>query len=522
MDKEVFVIEFPLIVEKWQADILNKRYEHLRTLYNYVQGKLLRQYIYFAQMGEYKNCKTPKERREFFKTHAFHIKGISGRNKFPLDITFTEYGIHSLVTKLAQHRIGADCTYGDKGVNSMILDHMAAYIWSSWNKKLYDINARRISFKDFGEINTFGVRKINGARFCGLNLHLDIMTLDIKINGKNGQQAKFISLPVRYNLKHADYEMNALAGGFDSIKVLTVVRRMVRGRYKYYLQMTIEGVKPQKGRHLGNGRVGIDIGPTTIAVSSNSTVSIDKLAAKCDNIEQDIQRIGRKIDRSRRAMNPDNFNADGTVKRGVRLTWVKSERYKALCQEKAELQRKQAAIRKAQHIERANTLISEGDTFIIESNPIKGWTARAKETKVSEKTGRSQKKKRWGKSVANHAPSMFVTILENKVKSLGGTVIKADVKNAASQYDFTDGTFTKHELDERGVTLSNGDTHQRDMLSAFNLQHLIYDAKELKQYDQQQMEIHYPRFCELEQQEIEKYKQRIKTDDRSTIAASRL
>ena len=521
MAKEVFVIEFPLKVEKWQADILNKRYEHLRRLYNYVQSKLLRQYIYFTQMGEYKACKSLKEKKDFFKEHIFHFKGIVGRNKKPLDISFTQYGISGLVSKLGQFSIGGK-TYNDIGIGSTILANLAANVWASWDKRLYDIECERISFKKYGELNTFGSGKINKKYFCGFDLHLDTMTLDIKVNGKTGKLSKFINLPIRYNLKHADYEMTALAGGFDSIKVLTVARRLVRGKYKYYLQMTIEGEKPQKGRKLGKGRVGIDLGPTTIAVSSNNTVSIDKLAAKCDNIEKDIQRLGRKIDRSRRTMNPDNFNPDGTVKRGVKLTWNNSARYKRLRQEMAELQRKQAAVRKAQHIERANALLCEGDTFIIENNPIKGWTARAKETKVSEKTGKIQKKKRWGKSIHNHAPSMFVTILENKVKSLGGTVIKADVKNAASQYDFTDGSFTKHKLEERGVTLSNGDTHQRDMLAAFNLQHLIYDAEQSKQYDQQRMKSHYPRFCELEQDEIERYRNKVKKDDRCTIAASRL
>ena len=70
---EVFVLELPLQVEKYQADILNKRYEQLRQLYNYVQGKLLRQYRYFEQMKEYQACKTIKEERDFFKSHPFQI-----------------------------------------------------------------------------------------------------------------------------------------------------------------------------------------------------------------------------------------------------------------------------------------------------------------------------------------------------------------------------------------------------------------------------------------------------------------
>ena len=132
------------------------------------------------------------------------------------------------------------------------------------------------------------------------------------------------------------------------------------------------------------------------------------------------------------------------------------------------------------------------------------------------------KKKRFGKSVGNHAPSMFVTILENKVKSLGGQVVKVDAQNAASQYDFTNDTFTKHELKERNVTLFNGDTHQRDMLAAFNLQHLKHEDGELKQYDREGMKQDYERFCQLEREEIERYKNKEKKDDRSTIAAGDL
>ena len=117
---------------------------------------------------------------------------------------------------------------------------------------------------------------------------------------------------------------------------------------------------------------------------------------------------------------------------------------------------------------------------------------------------------------------MFVSILENKVKSLGGEVVKVDTKNAASQYDFTNNSFKKHELKERNVTLSNGNTHQRDMLAAFNLQHLKYNEAETKQYDTEAMAADYKRFCQLEQEEIQRYKNKEKKDDRSTIGADKL
>ncbi len=523
--KEVFVLELPLQVEKYQADILDKRYEQLRQLYNYVQGKLLRQYKYFEQMKEFQNCKTLRDKKDFFRNHPFHINGILGQDKELLNITFDEYGIQGFIEKLVQKSAGSDVTYADLGLNTYIFDYLSSGVWAAWEKKLYNFRTKRISFKRHGELDSFSSRrKVARGKiyFSGMELHLERMELAIKLNGKVGKNAKFITLPILHNPKHADYEMMALKDGLDGVKVLKVVRRLVRGRYKYYLQISIEGEKPQKGRALGKGNVGIDLGPTTIAISGDNIVSIDKLASKCDNIEKEIAKLNRKIDRSRRANNPENFNEDGTIKRGIRLVWNDSNRYRALLKEKAELQRKQAAIRKQQHIDRANSLLKEGETFIVENNKISSWTARAKETKVNEKTGKIQKNKRFGKSVANHAPAMFVTILENKVKSLGGKVVKVETQNAASQYDFTNDTFTKHELKERSITLSNGDVHQRDMLAAFNLQHLKYDEDDLKQYDRDAMKRDYERFCQLEREEIERYKSKEKQDDHSTIAASEM
>ncbi len=85
-----------------------------------------------------------------------------------------------------------------------------------------------------------------------------------------------------------------------------------------------------------------------------------------------------------------------------------------------------------------------------------------------------------------------------------------------------DNSFTKHELKERNVTLSNGDTHQRDMLAAFNLQHLDLDETKTKQYDTEAMAADYERFYRLEQEEIQRYKNKEKKDDRGTIGAEKL
>lgn len=97
---------------------------------------------------------------------------------------------------------------------------------------------------------------------------------------------------------------------------------------------------------------------------------------------------------------------------------------------------------------------------------------------------------------------MLVTILNNKVNMLGGRLEKIGIKAAQSQYDFTDDSFNKHELNERTVTLSNGEQHQRDLMAAFNLQH--YDT-ETKTNNREEMIRHYQNFCKLEQEEINRH-----------------
>lgn len=522
-DKPRFVLEMPLKVEQWQADILNVRYELMRRMYNRAQRILLSHFYYMVQKDEYQECASNKrERAVYIKNHPIFIKGVTDKKGNVKPITFTEFGIKDVVLSFVTRDVGSGKTYKDFGINTSFADCVASNLWAAWEKFMYDGKCKGVAFKR--RFNTISIGKNNGC-FGGLKLSLESMTLSVNVNGKQKGNAKFITLPVCGD-NQSEYEMQALQGGLESICVVSIARKLIRGKYKYYLQLTIKGHAPNKGRALGCGTVGVDVGPSTVAFVSQSDVQINRLASECDDIEDVIGKIQQKMDRSRRATNPQNFNEDGTLKRisrknGERRIWNDSRRYRLLCKQKAELQRKQAAVRKMSHILKINQILSLGDTFFVENNPISQWTKRAKETKVSEKTGRYCSKKRAGKSVANHAPAMFVTLLKNKVQSLGGRCREVDIKNAASRFDFTDGQFKVHGLDERIVTLSNNKTHQRDILAAFNLQHIICvdDDKKLKKYDIARMYADYPAFCDMERAEIEKFVSGEKETDRHTIGA---
>ncbi|KAB7709168.1 hypothetical protein F9802_03420 [Bacillus aerolatus] len=191
------------------------------------------------------------------------------------------------------------------------------------------------------------------------------------------------------------------------------------------LQFVICGYPPSKNRTLGKGNVGLDIGTASLAVSSLAKVSLMNLAEQVKEMSNEIRLIQRKMDRSKRAMNPNNYQTDGTIKKG-RKTWNDPNRYQLLRSRLKELHRKQAAVGKLSHRTLANLLLTLGATLYTETMNFKALQKRKKETEISEKTGKFKRKKRFGKTLGHRAPAMFITILEEKVKRHGGSFIRVN------------------------------------------------------------------------------------------------
>jgi len=106
------------------------------------------------------------------------------------------------------------------------------------------------------------------------------------------------------------------------IKYILVLRNKL-GAWYAALQLELPEPEPMPSTRPA---VGVDIGLVyALALSDGTTIPAPKWYK-----EAQIQRrrIMRKLDRQRRANNPQNFNEDGTVKKGV-FIWHKSTRMKA-------------------------------------------------------------------------------------------------------------------------------------------------------------------------------------------------
>ncbi len=287
--------------------------------------------------------------------------------------------------------------------------------------------------------------------------------------------------------------------------------------------MVLEGTPPIKinkttgevKRLIGAGNVGLDIGTQTLAVSSDYLVELLELAPEVNNIEKVKRRLSRKLDRQRRANNPNNFKEDGTIKRGIKLKWVKSKRYIKTQNKLKEIQRKQSAIRKQSHEILANHLIGLGDRILVETMNYKGLQRRAKKTTVN-KNGKINKKKRFGKSLANKAPAMLLEIIDRKLKYKGLELVKIDTKKVkASQYNHIKDDYIKKDLKERWNDFGKYKI-QRDVYSSFIIKNVI--GIKADKIDREQMILEFKKFKILHDNEIERLK-RIKRSNYKLISS---
>ena len=75
-----------------------------------------------------------------------------------------------------------------------------------------------------------------------------------------------------------------------------LLKRVVNGKNKYYVQITFEGTPPKKHKVGGENEIGIDIGTSTIAIVSDNKVELKILA---ENIEIKWKRKNKATKKTR-------------------------------------------------------------------------------------------------------------------------------------------------------------------------------------------------------------------------------
>lgn len=469
-----FIVQFPLKTEIYQEDILNKRFAIGRMIYNSLVNVTQKRYKEMIKTKNYRNL----------------ISMLSGDKNKDRDIWeqlndirkqfgMSEYSFYKDVKKMQHH-------FSDN-IDARTARKIATNLWRAYEKLFYG-NGEKIHYKKYGNLNSLeGKSNTRGIRFR------DDMIL------WNG-----LKIPVVINYNNY-YENQALK---SKIAYCRIVRKFIKKKYKYYVQIIFKGKPPVKVdaetgevKHcIGQGDVGIDIGTSTIAYPSSADVKILELADNVQSIEDEKRRLLRKMDRSRRATNPNNYNEDGTIKKqgNKQVVWNKSNHYLKYQGQLKELYRKQADVRKYQHECLANQIISLGDNIYVEKMNFSGLAKKSTKTEKNDK-GKFKRKRRFGKSIANRAPAMLLGIIDRKLSYYGKHLIKIDTWSArASQFNHFDGTYNKKKLSQRWNNFDRIKV-QRDLYSAFLI---MNTAEDLKSFDINKCNERFENFYQLHNLEV--------------------
>jgi transposase len=343
---------------------------------------------------------------------------------------FSEYALHSYSTKLRHSWIG-------NHIDSNTAQKLATRAYKAVEKVLFG-KAKSVRFKGKNQMDSVeGKSNKTGIRWKGDSVEWSGLKLGALFTSND---------PV------------ILHGLNSKVKYVRLVRRKIAGKNRFYAQLVCQGkpfIKPKN--YLGTGVVGLDLGPSTIAVVSDTEVHLKEFASELEFDTRAIRRLQRKMDRSRRANNPDNFNPNGTVKKGKKK-WKSSKTYLKARNAKANLELRQAAQRKSLHGEMVNNILRTGDTIKLEKLSYKAF------------------QKLFGKSVGKRAPGMFVSHLKRKAESANAKVVEIPTHSTKLSQTCQCGRVCKKKLSERVHQCECGVVAQRDLYSALLAKHIEPDT----------------------------------------------
>lgn len=460
-------LTLPLVTDKADADLLEKRFRMMRHIHNelvtHMQhrlNELVRDPEYCRLLTEYQDLRKEAERlQKQDKPDRSRIRAAAAKQKEVSD-ALTDRRCELRATK-------TECEAFVKPMQKRFRKHISSqqaqkeadFVWNGVEKILFG-KGKRLHYKGFAQHTSLQQKSAeNGVKFR--QDHVEWLGM---------------SIPVR--IKDDAYITESLS---HDISYCIITRKAFNTGWRYYVTLYLEGNAPKKV-HPGEGWHGIDPGMSTMCHVSETCVGFEELAPKCKDYNRRIAKEQRRIDVETRQANPDNYNPDGTVKKG-RRKWVITKNCRKRKNRLRTLYRKKSAYTTHSHNRILNGMLVEGASFIVEAMDYAALAKRSKKpaersdkaAEVKQKDGsvksvqKYRKKRRFGKSLNDRSPSAFLTRAEQKAAQYGGIYMEVDTKAfRASQYDHADNTYKKIPLSQRSKIVG-GCRVLRDPYSAFLL-----------------------------------------------------
>lgn len=421
-----FITEIPLIVNSSQEKELLSRFHAGRQLYNALLNEAMVRMELVRDSDLYKQAKKLSKGKD-------RDKGFTEARKA---YRYSDYDLQAYATIISN----SAKWIADK-VDSNTQQKLATRAFKA-SERVFFGRAKSVRYKVpnrfrsmEGKTNKQGIRWKEGSIVWG----------KLKLKG--------IIAPLNSVINH----------GLNSpIKYARLLWRELNGKRRWYAQLVCEGVpyrKPQN--YVSDGVIGLDLNISNIAFVADNYAGLLPFAEGVPTFEREIQVLQRRMQRSQRASNPDNYQPDFTAKKGRKTVikkgkpkkgirrWNKSKTYIKTAAKKRELERKKTAYAKSQNRKVVNEILRHGKQIKTENVSVKGW------------------QKRYGKAISAKSPGFVQSELVRKAENAGGRVIKFSTQKTALSQTHLTGECIKKSLSERVHYDVTGAVMHRDLFSAY-------------------------------------------------------
>jgi hypothetical protein len=294
-----FLLEVPLVVNAQQAKHLRAHLETARCFYNAVLGEARTRMRRMQADPAWNTARAISRSQKAARKVAF----AEQRKRYG----FSEYALHEYAKR-------ARCTWLAEHLDSTMAQTLTTRAFHAVQKVCVG-KARHVRFKSRGR----GLDSVEGKRNdTGMRFVLQ--------TPEEGSQGFLIWGEDRIPAL-LDWDDPVVAHGLKQrIKYVRLVRRKASSPRaegadasgcRYYVQLVLEGkafLKPKN--RPGQQTIGLDLGPSTLAVfPRQGEVQLLQLAEEVCLDARKQRRLQRKLDRQRRANNPDNYDEKGRIKR---------------------------------------------------------------------------------------------------------------------------------------------------------------------------------------------------------------
>jgi predicted metal-dependent hydrolase len=434
-----FITTIPLIVtSKDEAELLS-RFQAGRQLYNALLNEAMVRMRLVQKSCHYQLAKTlPKGKA---RTEAFK----KAREQY----RYSDYDLQAYASTVANKS-----KWIAEKVDSNTQQKLATRAFQASEKVMFG-RAKKVRFKVPSRFRSLeGKTNKRGIRWTGNQLVWGQLKLNALIDSSN---------PVMMH------------GLNSEVKYVRILWNEIHGKCRWYAQLINKGNPYHKSaNYVTEGVVGLDLNISNVAYVTNDSAGLLPFAEGVPSFQRQICAIQRKMQRSQRQANPENYEPDFLSKKGrktvfqkgkpqkCRREWNKSNRYQKLAATKRELERRKSEYCKSQNRRLVNVILRNGNQIKTEKVSVKRW------------------QKIWGKAISAKSPGFFQAELKRKAESANGSFYQFSTQKTALSQTHLTGERIKKPLSERVHYDKSGVIMHRDLMSAFLSCHVYDDELSLQ------------------------------------------